>query len=215
VSDGPVRPRLAETLADPTLRSDKRTAFTTLYARWGVTYDGTGGVACETARPDGLICLFRSGTWNRLRRLGLPAMVELVVPGGARHYATVTALGPHSATLEFGNRALTLPLTEIDQSWDGSFVVLWRPPSPGLISIGPGSRGSDVEWLRRRLATLDGQPLAASRTDVYDNALRERVIAFQRSRSLAPDGIAGEETLINLSAARADAAVPALASPKS
>jgi general secretion pathway protein A len=211
----PGPPRLVETLADPALRSDRRAAFTALYTRWGVDYDGgKGGVACETVRRDGLECLFRSGTWNKLRRLGLPAIVELVVPPGARHYAAVTALGHETATLEFGNRELTLALTEINQFWDGSFVVVWRPPAPGLTSIGPASRGKDVEWLRGRLAALDGQPLAARRSDVYDDALRERVVAFQRSRSLVPDGIAGEETLTHLSEAARDGTVPAPGLPR-
>ncbi|MGH7333123.1 MAG: ExeA family protein [Candidatus Rokuibacteriota bacterium] len=202
--------RLADVLADPKVRSDKRAAFTALYARWGVEYaDGQGGVACETARPGGLECLFRSGTWNKLRRLALPAIVELVAPPGVKHYAAVTALGSDTATLEFADRKLTVPLTEIDQFWDGSFVVLWRAPAPGLTSIGPASRGKDVEWLRQSLAALDGQPIPTRRSDVYDDALRERVVAFQRSRSLVPDGIAGEETLTHLSAAGRDASAPA------
>jgi general secretion pathway protein A len=125
--------------------------------------------------------------------------VELATPPGVKHYATVTALGGDTATLEFGEEKVTLPLSEIDQFWDGSFVVLWRPPAPGVVSIGPASRRKDVEWLRARLAAVDGQPIPAGRNDVYDDALRERVVAFQRSRSLVPDGIAGEETLTHLS----------------
>jgi general secretion pathway protein A len=195
--------RLADVLADPTLKSDKRAAFTAVYARWGVEYPGQGGVACEAARSDGLECLYRSGTWNKLRRLGLPAIVQLVAPSGIKHYAAVTALGSDTATLEFADQTLTLPLTDIEQFWDGSFVVLWRAPARGLTSIGPTSRGKDVEWLRGRLAALDGRPIPTGKSDVYDYALRERVVAFQRSRSLVPDGIAGEETLTHLSAAAA------------
>ena len=206
VRETPPGKRLADVLADPTVKSDKRAAFTTLYARWGVDYPGgQSGVACETARTDGLECLFRSGTWHKLRRLGLPAVVELMAPPGVKHFAAVTALGSDTATLEFADRAVTLPLTDIEQFWDGSFVVLWKAPSRGLTSIGPTSRGKDVEWLRGRLTALDGQPIPTQKSDVYDDALRERVVAFQRSRSLVPDGIAGEETLTHLSAAGPDA----------
>ena len=205
--------RLAELLAEPTLRSDKQTAFASMYALWGVDDGDKGRTACERGRPDGLECLVRSGTWNRLRRLNLPAIVELTVPPGVKHYAAVTALGPDTATLEFADRKITLPLTEIDQFWDGSFVVLWRPPTPGLVSIGPASRGKDVEWLRGRLEALDGQPIASRKGDVFDDMLRERVVAFQRSRSLIPDGIAGEETLTHLSAAGRDSSAPRLRNP--
>ncbi len=202
--------RLADIMADPNVRSDKRAAFSALYALWGVDYTGgQGGMACETARRDGLECLVRSGTWNKLRRLGLPAVVELVAPPGVKHYAAVIGLGSDTVTLEFADQKLTLPLSEIDQFWDGSFVALWRAPAPGLTSIGPASRGKGVEWLRGRLAALDGQPNSTQGRDVYDDALRERVVTFQRSRSLVPDGIAGEETLTRLSAMGHDASSPA------
>ncbi len=213
-SDAPPPPRLGQLLADTSLRGDRQSAFTALYGRWGAPYDGTGGVTCEAARPDGLECLFRTGTWTRLRRLGLPAIIELSGTTGVKQYAVVTALGPQAATLEFGDRTLTLPLDDINPFWDGAFILLWRPPSPGVATIGPGARGKDIEWLRQRLVALEGKPLVAKRADVYDNALRERVIAFQRSRSLVPDGIAGEETLTHLQSALREAAVPALAAPR-
>jgi general secretion pathway protein A len=210
----PAAPGLGQLLGDAALRGDRRTAFTTLYARWGVPLDGTAGVACEAARADGLECLFRTGTWTRLRRLGLPAIIELSGTTGVKQYAVVTALGSQAATLELGDRKLTLPLDDINPFWDGAFILLWKPPSPGVATIGPGARGRDIEWLRQRLAALDGQALAARRADVYDDALRERVIAFQRSRSLVPDGIAGEETLTHLQSALREWTGPQLTAPR-
>lgn len=214
-SDAPAAPRLGEVLADTSLRGDKQAAFAALYARWGAPYDRADDLACGAPRADGLECLFRTGTWTRLRRLGLPAIVELGGTTGAKQYAVVTALGPEAATLEFGDRKLTLLLDDINPFWDGAFILLWRPPSPGVETIGPGARGSDIQWLRRRLAALDGKPLPATQPGVYDNALRERVIAFQRSRSLVPDGIAGEETLTHLQDALRELPLPVLASPGS
>jgi general secretion pathway protein A len=201
-------------LADPTLRGDKQSALATLYARWGITHDSKAGQPCERARPDGIECLFRDGTWARLRRLGLPAVLELTTQAGDRRYAALTALGPRTATLEFGDRAATVPLDEIEPHWSGASIMLWKPPSPGVTSIGPGGRGKDIEWLRGRLAAVDGQPVPVAHAGVYDDPLRERVVAFQRSRSLVPDGIAGAETLTNLSAALRDAAIPVLGTPK-
>jgi general secretion pathway protein A len=207
-------PRLAGVLAEASLRSDKQSAFTALYALWGVAYDRRSGAACAAARSRGLECLSRMGTWTKLRRLGVPAIIELAAPTGVKHYTVVTALGPQTATLEFGERKLTLALDDVDSFWDGAFTLLWRPPSPGVASIGPGGRAEDIEWLRGRLTALDGKPLPTKQADVYDEALRGRVMAFQRSRSLVPDGIAGEETLTHLSSTLRDSTVPVLASPR-
>jgi general secretion pathway protein A len=68
-------------------------------------------------------------------------------------------------------------------------------------SMGRGTSGADVVWLRQRLGALDRKPLPAlgpART--YDEPLAARVTAFQRAHGLVADGIAGEETLARLTA---------------
>jgi general secretion pathway protein A len=78
------------------------------------------------------------------------------------------------------------------------------------VPIRPGTRGKDVEWVREQLAELDGVPGGGRNRQVFDDDLRARVIAFQRSRSLMADGIVGEETLTHLSTALRDPKVPRL-----
>jgi general secretion pathway protein A len=192
---------LAEVLADPGIPRDKSTAFGRLYAQWKLDYSGQDdGLACARGEAAGLRCLFRVGTWNVLRRFNLPAVVELLMPSGEKHYAAVTAIGEQMATLEFGKHRLTFPLSEIDYFWDGPFVVLWQPPPVVTVPLAPGMRGRDIAWLRGRLGELDGTAGPARGGDVYDEALKTRVMAFQRSQALVPDGIVGEETLTRLAA---------------
>jgi general secretion pathway protein A len=193
-------PALADVLADRTVASDKATAFARLYARWKLDYrERDDGLACARGEAAGLRCIFRVGTWNVLRRFNLPAVLELLTPTGDKHYATLTAIGDDTATLEFGDRALTYPRAEIESFWDGPFIVLWQPPPVATVPLVPGMRGRDVSWLRRRMAELDGGE-ATRGGDVYDEALKARVVAFQRSQSLVPDGLVGEETLTRLAA---------------
>jgi general secretion pathway protein A len=207
--------RLGAILLDASLRSDKQAAFAALYARWGVEYSVTKeGLGCDAGRAQGLRCLFKTGTWNKLRRFNLPAIIELVTPAGHRHYATVTALTADTATLEFGPRRFTLPLAEVEAFWDGPFILVWKPPVLSVTVIAPGARGKDVDWLRQRLQELDGEAVAPKAGDVYDDELRARVVSFQQNRSLVPDGIVGEETLTHLTTARPDADVPALWPPR-
>ncbi len=207
----PPSPRLAEVLSDPSIRTDKRSAFARLYAHWGLeSQSAESGLECERERLHGLACLFRTGTWKKLRRFNLPAIIELVAPSGTRHYATVAALGSETASLEFGGRELTFPVSEIDAFWDGAFILLWNPAGLRTVPIRPGSRGRDVEWLRQRLAELDGKSVARDSRDIYDDELKARVVAFQRSRSLIPDGLVAEETLTQLAMALGDPRVPAM-----
>lgn len=202
---------LGELLSDPSLRADRKSALVSLYAQWGVNFEGsTNSLDCDPGRPEGLRCLFRAGTWAKLRRLDLPAIIELATPTWERRYATVVALDGQTATLDFGGRRYTFSLSEVDLYWDGSFVLLWKAPTLTSPSIPPGARSKDVAWVRQRLSELDGVPIGGKNQDVFDDGLRARVIAFQRSRSLVPDGIVGEETLIHLTTAPRDPGVPRL-----
>ncbi len=207
---------LGDLLSDPSLRGDKKSAFITLYARWRLDFDGsTNSLDCDRRLPAGLRCLFRTGTWAKLRRFNLPAIIELATPTWDRRYATVIAMDDQTATLDFGGRRYTFPLSEVDLYWDGSFILLWKAPALASVPILPGTRGKDVEWMRQRLSELDGAPSGGRDKDLFDDELRARVIAFQRRRSLVPDGIVGEETLTHLSSAPHDPSVPWLSHPGS
>jgi general secretion pathway protein A len=165
----PPRPSLGRLLDATTV--DRDAALANLFARWGVEFQARPGEnACEIARRSGLRCLVRTGTWNVIRRLDVPAMLTLMTPTGERHYATVTALGADTVTLDLAPRPVTLPLNDVERFWDGAFVALWRTPDLAATPLKPG------------------------------DDLRQRVVAFQRANGLRADGVVGEETLLRLAA---------------
>jgi general secretion pathway protein A len=208
------RSRLIALLASPEVRADRPAAFSVLFARWGLDYNaGRRGLPCERGRSVGLRCLVRAGGWEALRDLDLPAVVELTPPAGTKRYATITSLASSAVTLALGGEQLTLPIGEVDDLWDGTFVLLWKPPI-GTLLLRPGMRGRDVEWLRRRIGDVEGKPAVSARPDVYDDGLRARVMAFQSSRSLTPDGLVGDETLVHLAAGGRGPLGPSLSRPE-
>lgn len=204
-------PSLVQLLADPSVRNDAHAAFASLYSRWRVEYRrGRAGPTCETGRSTGLECLSMVGSWNKLRRFDLPAILELEVPTAGKYRVALVALGEGTATLELGGREYTLPLREIDRFWDGDFLLLWKAAPVGSRLISPGMRGKDVGWLRGRLDELEGHMGKVPDPDIYDEALKRRVLDFQRSRSLVPDGLVGGETLAQLTLAIRDPGTPSL-----
>jgi general secretion pathway protein A len=207
-------PTLESVLAAPDLPSDRRHAFVTLYARWGLRYSGDDrGPGCEFGRAAGLRCFAGTGTWGRLRRLDLPAILELRTALGAVHFATLEALGEQRATVAFGERRSTFPLHEIERHWTGAFVILWSAPA-GRLPLVPGQRGPVVEWLRRGLGAANGGSAPAEdQADFYDTRLVSQVKGFQASQLLPADGIVGEETLAHLSATLRQGNMPTLGRP--
>ena len=214
-----VEPTLAAILDDPGITTDRASAFVNLYALWGMdargarldaSKDAGAERGCEIGRAAGLRCLARTGTWTVLRRLNLPAILDLTTPDGRKHHVVLASLDGERATLEIGSRHVTLPSAEVERFWDGPFVMIWRSPVTGPLPLQPGMGGRDVAWLRQRLGALDGQPLTAKANQVYDEELRRKVAVFQQVEALLPDGIAGEETLVRLVATAPGANGPTL-----
>jgi general secretion pathway protein A len=206
-------PTLATILGDPSLTADRAGAVKNLYALWDVDVrPGSADPACDTGRAAGLRCLSRTGTWTVLRRLNLPAVLDLTTPDGKKHHVVLTALDGEQATLRIDDLRVTMPTAEIERFWDGAFVTVWRSPVTGPLPLQPGMRGRDVAWLRRQLGALDGRTPSATASPVYDEELKRRVATFQQGESLTPDGIAGEETLVRLAAAAPGASGPSLTS---
>jgi len=52
----------------------------------------------------------------------MPAILELVSPGGSRHYGVATALTTETVTLDLGERQVILPLSEVEPFWAGAFI---------------------------------------------------------------------------------------------
>jgi general secretion pathway protein A len=209
----PVLPRLADLLGGPSVRNDDHAAFASLSSLWRLDYRVPNtGLGCDAIRSAGLQCLFRSGNWNRLRRLDLPVILELTGPTGARCRATLVSLDEERATLAVGGKEYTYPLDEIDQLWDGSFILVWKAPPIRSRLISRGMQGADVAWLRAALDALEGKTSKGPGPDVYDASLEQRVVAFQQSRALTPDGLVGDETLLQLTLATREPGVPSLSS---
>ena len=204
-------PTLGAILDDPSLTADRASAFVNLYALWGLDASRVNADrGCELGRAAGLRCLTRTGTWTVLRRLNLPAILELATPDGRKHHLVLASLEGGRATIEIGPRRVTLPASEVERFWDGPFVMMWRSPVTGPVPLHPGMLGRDVAWLRQRLGALDGQPTTAKANQTYDEELKRRVAIFQQGEALVPDGIAGEETLVRLAATAPGANGPSL-----
>ncbi len=145
----------------------------------------------------GLQILPVSGTWERLRSLDLPAILELVL-GEARERRWVSLVGEEGgrALLVVGDEKRTLALEELDPFWLGDALVVWRDYEALPQLVAPGSSGPQVLRLQDLLRGAGVQrPLSPG---YYDEATEQAVAEFQRRMGLAVDGIVGPLTKIFL-----------------
>jgi general secretion pathway protein A len=185
-------------LADANVPTDTDTAFTRLFSYWQKDYAKySGPTGCDRALQAGLRCLFESGTWNNLRQLNRPAIIELTDARGSRHHVLVSSLKQDSVTLELGDRTREYALADVDRFWFGKYLAVWSPPEGNDQPLRRGTRGPGVVWLRSTLSRA-GLLAQAERTDIFDAPLEEKVKEFQRRHQVEEDGIVGRMTMILL-----------------
>jgi general secretion pathway protein A len=197
-----------------TLGSDRRTAVSVLLARWGVPPPEQDDVSlCGWATTHGLRCLEGTGDWQQLQRLNRPALLTIQGDEVEPAYAVVTRLTPQTVTLDVGADQRQVSIQELDQIWSRDYLILWRPPLPGVGLIRRGTSGPAVLWLRQALGRVEGSTAVDIHASSYDDALQSQVMRFQRSRQISVDGVAGPETIIHVNTALRDPTIPLLWMP--
>ncbi len=209
--------KLAEVLANENLTSNTDAAFVQLFSLWGVSDPkfASSALGCADARLAGLHCVAGAGGWQEIRDLNLPVIIELPSAAEQKYYAVLDGLDDTTAELNFGGQLYRFSLAEIDTFWRGRYIVL-RPPvvrAGETLFITPGMRAREILWVRRCLSSWEGKvPGIAETSDLYDAELKAKVVAFQTSHSLKPDGLISHRTLRTMSAGPAGPVTPSLAS---
>lgn len=183
-----------------TVQDDKDEAYKTLFSEWKIEYR-SGGMesACEQAMKQGLYCLEAKGTISNLRRIDKPVVLALKDKSGDRQYAALTALEGNAATLTTGKGTRTVDVGQVELSWTGEYLLLWRG-APKVDQLKPGSRGPLVAWLDRQLALVQGRPARNENEHIYDAEITRQVKEFQKKAGLHADGIVGPKTVMQITA---------------
>ncbi len=176
---------LSDLYIDPVGEAD---AWRALARAWGEALGP--GEPCAQALQRGLQCHLGKGGLAPIRMLDRPVLLPLVDAAGRRSHPVLAGIDDGLATLLLGERRLRVPMIELARDWRGEFATLWRAP-PGyregqVIGQADGPLG---RWLDERLSRVDGGG---------GGSLGERIAAFQVAQGLAPDGLAGALTLMQL-----------------
>lgn len=188
---------LAETLAR--IAMPESDALRLLLMRWGVEVESLpAGDPCGRVASFGLRCESGRGDLDDLRLFDRPVLLRVQDAEGARRFLALSALDESFGTLALAGGDELAPLDRLESVWTGDYILVWQPPPTGSTLIGPGTSGESVRWLRDLLAKVPASGLPASDSNYYDAELTRSVRAFQASRGLITDGIAGPRTLIQL-----------------
>ncbi len=190
-------------------------ALATLFDAWGLEYQPGATSGCAQASAAGLACFYQRGSWSGLRQMDRPAILTLTDNAGNNHEVVLTAIHGATAELSIGGVRTTHPVQSISETWFGQYLMLWRPAGGRAVSLGPGTRGASVNWLRTSLASISPDYVSANPdSDEYDDDLEQIVRAFQRDHRLDVDGLAGQQTQIIINSLLAVEGTPRLTMPR-
>lgn len=202
----------AETLGH--LSMPEPEALRLLLRRWGVETENLPAEdPCAEVAALGLRCEREAGKLSNVRFFDRPALLRVAGAGGEPRFLVLGALDESFGTLDLASGSELIPVAGLESIWTGDYTLVWQPPPLGPPLIGPASSGEAVLWLRRLIAEIPELGLPESDSSYYDRGLTRAVRAFQVSRGLDPDGIAGPRTLIQLHNAVDLPGVPRLMPP--
>jgi hypothetical protein len=182
-------------IRDPKLTREE--AFERLFSQWKIGNKPEGTTDdCAWALQNGLQCLFEKSSWHFMRRLNRPVILEFLLEDSQKRYATLVALDEYSMTLDLGTQHLSFPIEQVLPFWRGRYILLWKPVFRNMFLMRQGDKSEAILWLRQQL----NKPVSAVTGDarVLDEELKKRIIAFQTSRGITPDGRVGTHTMIHL-----------------
>lgn len=159
--------------------------------------DPADGDPCVTTTKPDLHCFSSNKGLVEIRRLDRPGILTLYDDQNQKYYGVLTGLGSQSATLRIGERSESVTLTALARRWRGAYTTFWRGPPGTPREIDIGASGADVDWMAVRLARI-GNLSRPGTNLVFDAAMSARVREFQLAQGLAPDGIAGPQTMMRL-----------------
>ena len=175
----------------------QRNAFEALFTRWGVRYDQSDTrIPCDYAVQFQLQCTRQRASWEVIKQLNVPAILEMRDGRNQTYYLTAIAADGNTVSLSAGGQETRVARSALDEEWLGVFIALWPMPDNYLGALQRGSTEAAVVELRKLLGSAGRTNLGTS--DVLDTDLFNELLQFQKQYGLDADGIVGPATWLML-----------------
>ncbi|MEO3682628.1 AAA family ATPase [Shewanella vesiculosa] len=170
-------------------------AFAGLFGLWN-KQPIIGLSACQAAQQQDLACYQQQGNWYSIMRLNYPAVVYLQDAQANVFYGVIVERQVEQILLQLGEQQFWVNKDWFDRHFSGTFEILWQPDGVLPREIGQSSSLAQVQWLENSLASVNKR--RARLLTQFDGELEQQLMQFQRQHGLKPDGIAGNQTLVQL-----------------
>ena len=153
-----------------------------LVALWATSTPPPGVSPCAWLKANvSLHCYEGKDSFDRWRSFNRPSILRLKLDDGSLRHVLVVTADSEGLEVQTSDGTQRLERDWVEQYWTGDYLLLWEPPMGRTLIRSDADQESRL-WLTARL-----EPLGFG-----------SVSAFQASRGLTPDGVAGTRTLLAL-----------------
>ncbi len=148
-------------------------------------------------RQNGLLVHRLEGDFSLVRKLDIPAVLELYSPlGPSPAYVTLARIDPPRLVLASGEALLEAEAHELEAYWTGVAYIPWKNffDLPGVLPR--DATPESILSLRMLLQEIGHGDIGIS--PIYDDRLRRAVEEVQENHGIAVDGVVGPVTKIIL-----------------
>ncbi|MDX2494715.1 MAG: AAA family ATPase [Desulfuromusa sp.] len=188
----------------PTLWPDKLgfgnsfdNVFAQLAALWMLDPKGGSSDPCVFAQGNGLRCLKKSGSFENLKNLNRPVILTLYDDQGLPFYSLLSRLNGHRALFLVAEKQIELNINVLENRWFGEYFLLWKAPADFSGLLFPGQKSGMIDWLASALEQ-HGLYQIKGTEERLEGPLLGALKRFQFISNLAPDGVLGVQTIIQL-----------------
>ncbi|TRX53905.1 ExeA family protein [Thalassomonas sp. M1454] len=178
-------------------------AFKSIYSLWQVDLFQGEQTPCDVASDFQLECYWYQGNVDTLLTLNYPAVLQFFDEKGQAYFATLVSSNDNKVQLQLGQQSYEVSEQWLQQNWQGSAAVLWRPPALFIDKIDSDSPIELVRWLELKLSAEQNRGPRV--IDSFDPLLLNQLKQFQQQAGLTVSEYADIETvmlLANSNAAR-------------
>ncbi|MGB2172863.1 MAG: peptidoglycan-binding protein, partial [Porticoccaceae bacterium] len=133
-----------------------------------------------------------------LTAIDRPGVVWITEDNGRLKSYLLTGLNDQLVLVKSADGERLETIDWFSKQWNGTFLYLWHSPL-NFQSLGLGDQDvSALEWLQSKLQAIDSDYLPLITDGYYTEAVRDRVLAFQKQQAIQADGVVGRQTIMKL-----------------
>lgn len=134
--------------------------------------------------------------WQKIKEINRPVIMRFVDSQLEPFYLAIVSIEKAHVIIAQNNQYIRVEKASLSPYWGGEATYLWRRPKYISLPLAQTSQHPIIEWIKTELS--QSGHYQGELNQFFDLGLTEAVKQFQKQHRLKPDGLIGQQTLMQL-----------------